>query len=257
MNSDDTEKEWFGDVTIGSTTLAIPDELDYTTYYTELSSELGGGAVGLAPFNFHQRETAPPTGESMDCNPYQKEERVLGLPDQLASVDISHYGPIYVVGTGPHFRVEFLPWMDVNQTWVDRTSLFQVDLSATSDNSGSTNRIARIESVSASGKAFKAAGTWRIRPIPGKVKSAGVAGNPNVSYVSSVVSGDLGALGIWNWYQFDVRLELSPGVFALESGNGVQANDLTQWMETPFETNADGETNTQDFIDMANQFTGN
>ena len=260
INTDNSTDEWLGSVTVGSTTLLVPDELDYTTYYTELSSELGGGVTGQAPFNFHQRETAPGAGETRDCNPYQKETRVLGRSDILDSVDISHYGPIYVVGEvgdGPHFRVEFLPWMDVNQTWVDRTSLFEVDISATSNSLGSTNRIARIKSTDANTKGFKAAGTWRIRPIPGKVKCAGVTGNPNVRYVSSVVSGDLGAIGIWNWYQFDVSLELEPGVFALDSGNGVQSTDLTQWMLTPYETNADGETDTQDFVDLANQYTGN
>jgi len=257
INASNDNGQWFGTISVGPIDLTGPIELDYTSYYTALSSELGGGAVGLAPFNFHQRETAPGAGQSMDCNPYQKETRVLGRPDTLDSVDISHYGPIYVVGDGPHFRVEFLPWMDVNQTWVDRTSLFEVDFSATSNSSGSTNRIARIKSTDANTKGFKAAGTWRIRPIPGKVKCAGVTGNPDVRYVSSVVSGDLGAIGIWSWYQFDVSLELEPGVFALDSGNGVQSTDLTQWMLTPYETNADGETDTQDFVDLADQYTGN
>lgn len=257
INKENTSGQWLGSVNVGSTTLTGPIELDYTSYYTELSSELGGGAVGLAPFNFHQREIGPGAGQSMDCNPYQTEERALGRTDQLQFVDISHYGPVYATGVDPQFRVEFLPWMDVNQTWVDRTSLFEVDFAVTGSDSGSTSRIARIKATAANKEGFKAAGTWRIRPITGRVKCAGVIGDPNVKYVSSVVSGDLGAIGIRSWYQFDVRLELSPGVFALESGNGVQANDLTQWLIEPFETNADGETDAQDFIDMANEYTGN
>ena len=240
-----------------------------TENYIQLSSELGGGVVGEVPYNFHQRETAPGPSQSMDCNPHQKEVRVLGLADQLDSIDISHYGPVFIdlnidpsgviEDIGAHFRVEFLPWMDVNQTWVDRTSLFEVDQTATSVNDPSgTNRAVRLMgSPTKNAKGFKAAGTWRIRPLTGRVKCGGVSANPDVQYASSVVSGDLGTAGSHGWYQFDVRLELQPGVFALDSGNGVEANDLAQWIETPYETNADGETDSQDFIDMAEQYTGN
>jgi len=262
INSGDTSNLWDGNIAIGSTTLAGPDELDYTTYYTQLSSELGGGAVGHAPFNFHQRETAPPAGESMDCNPYQNEVRALALSEKLDFVEISHYGPVYADGTGPHFRVEFLPGMEVNPVWVDKTSMFEIDSdiaipNPTGTSDGTASRVVTIKAVAGNKEAFKAAGKWRIRPIQGKVKCGSVVGNPNVRYTSSVVSGDLGTLGIFSWYQFDVLMELQPGIFALDSGNGTQASDLAAWMLTPFETNADGETNTQDFIDMANQYTGN
>ena len=260
---------WDGEVSVGLGPTDL-NRLILTENYTTLSDSIGGGAFGNSPFNFHQREEAPPAGENRDCNPYQLEVVDVGRSEELRSVVISHYGPVYVVtentdpialcdeiDTGPHFRVEFLPWMDVNPAWVDRTSLFEVDLCETSyDDPITLSRTVKLVAKDNNAKGFKAAGTWRIRPLAGRVKSGGYY-NPDVEYDSSVVSGDLGGAGDYSWYQFDVRLVLQPGVFALDSGNGVQASDLSQWIDTPYETNADGETDSQDFIDMAEQYTGN
>ena len=260
---------WDGEVSVGLSPTDL-NRLILTENYTTLSDSIGGGAFGSSPFNFHQREEAPPAGENRDCNPYQLEVVDVGRSEELRSVVISHYGPVYVVtentdpialcdeiDTGPHFRVEFLPWMDVNPVWVDRTSLFEVDLCETSyDDPLSLLHAVRLVAKDDNAKGFKAAGTWRIRPLAGRVKSGGYY-NPDVEYDSSVVSGDLGGAGDYSWYQFDIRLVLQPGVFALDSGNGPTSLDLASWITEPFETNADGETDSQDFIDMAEQYTGN
>ena len=91
------------------------------------------GAIGLAPFHFHQRTSAPPSGIARDCDPYQEELVVLGTSDPLDSVRISHYGPVYVDTTegGPYFKVEWR--LLSNRPWQDKTSLFEVDLTQTAD----------------------------------------------------------------------------------------------------------------------------
>jgi hypothetical protein len=148
-------------------------------YYTAVSSELGGGAIGLAPFNFHQRESDPPAGESRDCDPYQNEQILAGPLDDLSTVRIRHYGPVYVEGAGPHVRVEFRPrWFP--SVWQDKTSLFEVDTTQTGTSEGSATRDVHIKPSASNHGDFKVAGYWRIRPLTGKVKCASVSGNPEV-----------------------------------------------------------------------------
>jgi len=229
--------------------------------YTNLSSEFGGGATGLAPFNFHQRETAPSAGETRDCNPYQNEAVTITPLGSLNEVIISHYGSVYADGPGPHFRVEFRP--DIAPfpqvpAWTDKTSLFEIDPNQTGQSNLAGQRIAVIKATDSNKEGFKAAGRWRIRPLAGKVKCSDVTGNPDVAYNSSVVSGDLGSsTGMqYDWYAFRVFLEAPGGSTLLSTNNGPQASDLTAWILNPFETNASGTTNIQDFIDMAAQYTG-
>jgi hypothetical protein len=65
---------WSGAVTIGSTTLSGP-------YYTNLSSTLGGGAVGLAPFHLHDEDCVPANGST----------QAIGM---MTTIALRHYGPV-------------------------------------------------------------------------------------------------------------------------------------------------------------------
>lgn len=47
-----------------------------------LSSALGGGAVGLAPFNLHPTDCDPPHGASLEFDP-------------TTTVYLRHYGPVF------------------------------------------------------------------------------------------------------------------------------------------------------------------
>lgn len=267
INANDSSSIWATgtvQVVTDTGTVSLSDD------YFQLSSDLGGGAVGLAPFNFHQRETAPNSGldEDRDCDPYQNEivplayDPLSGSNEAKNSVTIAHYGSVYADGAGPHFRVEFRP--DIapfpsTPAWEDRTSLFEIDAtqSGTSNLTGQPTLV--IKAIASNKEGFRAADRWRIRPIAGKVKCSDVAGNPEVDYQSSVVSGDLGSsTGTqYSWYAFRTMLEAPSGAMLLNTGNGPQPSDISTWLTSPFEVNADGETNAQDFIDMANQYTGN
>lgn len=254
VNSGDTSDLWSGDVVVGSITL-VPN-------YTTLSSELGGGQVGIAPFNFHQRTTAPGAGQTRDCEPYQGE--VVMLPFDtgtnknvpLADVRIRHYGPVFADGSGPHFRVEFKSDV-LPSSWVDRTSLFEIDTDETATSALTAHRDVVIEGTALNGNGFTAAGRWRIRPLAGKVRSGDVVGNPDVAWDSNVESGDLGSgMGTqYDWYAFRVLLEAPEGGMLLDGGTS--ASDLTNWGVAPFEVNADGDTDTQDFSELADSYTGN
>lgn len=258
INSEDQSGLWNGDVKVikDSTTLTM----DGSTPYDYVSSELGVdplsgeslGAVGLAPFNFHQRTSAPPAGEDRDCDPYTGEAVFVGPSYRyLPEVRIRHYGPVYVDTAAEQyaytveFKSDVLP-----SSWVDRTELFMIDDSRTATD---TNAIAPHRDIylvpdgSKGNTGFEAAGRWRIRPndselmdpTNGPVKCADVDGNPDVDY-----SG---------WYTFRVFLEATGGGLLLE--NGTTSFEMTEWGIAPYEVNADGETDSQDFTDLANSYS--
>ncbi len=61
---------WSGTVTVGSIVLGPGQSPPYQSpHYGVLSSALGGGAVGLAPFNLHPADCDPPHGASLGFDP--------------------------------------------------------------------------------------------------------------------------------------------------------------------------------------------
>ncbi|HWQ28595.1 MAG TPA: hypothetical protein VNN12_06185 [Dehalococcoidia bacterium] len=102
---------WDGTVTVGSTTLSPQP------YYDELSSALGGGAVGLAPFNFH----AP------DCVP--EHDGTMSPPDDEA-ID-RHYGPVFIQGTDMPVIVERQRLHPPSSVWALVTSQHTASVSGT------------------------------------------------------------------------------------------------------------------------------
>lgn len=261
INQLNTSNTWDGTIQVfdGTTTTVLSPN------YTELSGELGdpismglgSGAVGVAPFNFHQRTTTPPAGVDRDCNPYHTEAVDVGDCEAITDLDeviIDHYGSVYVTGTGPHFRVEYKPDY-LPSSWTDATSQFEVDTTRTATSDGGTNRKAYLVPASGNSTHFNSAGRFRIRPLAGKVKCANVTGNPDVVYDSNITSGDLGSTGgtQYDWFQFRVRLSLCSGLTVFE-GEQVNAADIAAWPGAPFEVNADGQTDSQDFADMLDAY---
>jgi hypothetical protein len=233
-------------------------------YYKALSHTFGGGAIGLAPFNFHQfTGPAPIDRDDLDCNPQHLESFNIGAcgdSDSLNQVVIDHYGPIYAAaGTDPHFRVEFLTAIQPvpNGTpWVDVTHLFAVDTNQTSQSIASTKlKAVIIPDINTNKTGFSGIGAYRIRPIENRVKCAGVANNPNVAYDSNVVSGDLGSTTgqQYDWYQFNTGYVLCPNSLVFEDGQ-VSSADLAAWLDEPFEVNMDGDICSQDFDMMLNAY---
>lgn len=280
LNHRNNAEPWDGEVSVGlSPTDSNRTILDEN--YTILSGAIGGGgSFGNVPFNFHQRVAAPPVGESYDCNPYQTEVVHVNAVRSLDKVVISHYGPVYYSVepddlTPMPFRIEFKPAFAPfpnSASWVDRSDLFEV-LTETQNPDGTTtvwtntsdlqavrNRNIVIQGNSAKNNhGFEAAGTWRIHLKDEYFKCAGVFQTPVVKWVSGIQAENCSDSDgtVYSWYQFRVLLEAGGGGSLLQGGNGPEASDLSEWIIEPFETNADGETDTQDFIDMANVYTGN
>ncbi len=246
--------------------------------YTELSAELGGGQAGLVPYNFHQRVSAPGTDPSTgnpyprDCDPYFKE--VVTVPQLnpaglLDAVKLQHYGPVYIVNAGDdpapgeHFHIEFYAdYQSTNPQWIDRSSQFVVEIpdpanpDITDPSIGDT--VVRLVPITSNRTGFIASGYWRITPKEDKVKCANVPGGLNVKYRSDVSAMPVdGTTATLQWYRFRVLQQTTSQMSLLNSGNGAQASDLSAWLIAPYETNADGETNQEDFVDMAEEMANN
>tara|TARA_A100001391_G_scaffold194808_2_gene171438 strand:- start:3100 stop:5253 length:2154 start_codon:yes stop_codon:yes gene_type:complete len=268
-NYDESLVSWDGKVSVGPTPLDTdPDTIFLNENYTVLSGEIGGGSFGRAPFNFHQRTTAPPDGIARDCSPYHTEAFPIGAFDKFEEVTISHYGPVYVDGTGPHFRVEFKPpfssvisdeppYTAEPWVWEDRTSSFEVDTTRSGTDAASAHQKIVIRTVAGNTTGFKsAAGQWRIRPLVDKVRCSTVTNDPNVKYDSNVKARDLdGATGDeYSWYAFRTDIMSTSGMMLLSGGNGPTAADLSTWLSEPYETNGDGTTDYRDFMDIAEAY---
>ncbi|MFM9995024.1 MAG: hypothetical protein ACKVU4_04395 [Phycisphaerales bacterium] len=105
VNGGNSGGTWTGGVTIGSTTLS-------GLYYTNTSSSLGGGSVGLAPFHLHDEDCTPPNGYS-------------GAPPGDNKLRLRWYGPLSWSSGDP-----VTVWYRVHpsQTWIEITADFIFDI---------------------------------------------------------------------------------------------------------------------------------
>ena len=87
INSADDSGSWSGDIFVGSTTLSPKGA------YTQTG--LGGGAVGLAPFDLHKQ----------DCDPPYSGSTWPTTTSATLDIDLVHYGPIEHDGAGAPFLV--------------------------------------------------------------------------------------------------------------------------------------------------------
>jgi hypothetical protein len=252
VNQSNGTGDWMGTVQIndGSTLTSLAEN------YTTLSTSIGNGAAGLAPFNFHQFTGPMPADPAdLDCNPFHTQTIFVGncegdLPT-LREVVIDHYGPVFASGTGDHYRVEFRPDYFPSD-WENVTHLFQVDETQTATTNGGANRKVVLKTVSSAG--IQASGYFRFRPLANKVKCANVSGIPDVAYDSNIVSGDLGNTSSgsqYDWYQFRMRLRVCRQTeMIIFENEQVNAADITAWIDQPFEVNMDGQVCSQDLADM-------
>lgn len=149
-------------VRIGS---ASPESVTSATkFYDTLFSEFGGGAVGVAPFNFHPQESAP------------KHNAVVTLAgdELLVAAAVRLYGPAFT-DLGAEMLVEHLAPGAV--AWADRSAEFET--LAETDEQGSRTILVRAIAPASFG-----AGQWRLRPVAGTMLSARAIGTPEVRFDS-------------------------------------------------------------------------
>ena len=176
-------------------------------HYEALPSELGGGAIGLAPFNFHAKACVPVKGGSV---------ALLTLTEQQNyEAVIEHYGPVFA-NSSPALLIERR--VDMSTGWVDVTSQFTVTVADSSD-----PRSREVRFKPSSGNAWV---TAQYRVSPDELRCADVAGTPFVVYQSGC---DMGCF--LDTYGFTVNTNSGCQGSADTNGDGfVTPADFSAWI---------------------------
>ncbi len=220
VNAANSGGTWTGTVNVGSIQLkpnniVSPD--DSAPYYWRVSSNLGGGAVGLAPINLYGPDCAPendPDGTGVGIF-----ENALHAPG--GHVEARFYGPIQkknAAAWSTHVMVQCrplppnpdcnYPWTVDPCSWIDVSSAFDV----AGPEASTTDQLAR-RTITLSPRAgyHVRPGIYMAYPVESdSVRSADVAGNPAAVWPAAcdenlgtdrpgyvfVVSGDCNADGI-------------------------------------------------------------
>jgi len=135
-----------------------------TKFYETLFAEFGGGAVGIAPFNFHTQESFPKHNATI----------TLASNELLVAAAPRFFGPVFT-DIGAEMVVEHLA--PGASAWVDRSAEFETE--CVTDELGDRSVV-----VHALAPASFTAGAWRLRPVAGTILSARAIGTPEVRFDS-------------------------------------------------------------------------
>lgn len=141
VNANNQGAAWLSNITVGGVALSpIPD-------YAQTSAQLGGGAVGYAPYTLHATDCNPAHGASITLNQLPKPVRV------------RHYGPVTSGGGGSPVTVEtrILPG---SGPWTDITADFKITL-----HPANNLRDIAVEQNPSALIGFQAGREYRIRPV--------------------------------------------------------------------------------------------
>lgn len=223
---------WFGNVVVAGTTLGpVTPPPGTAPGYTVLSTDLGGGAVGLARFDFHRVESNPKNGSKMSTPPafaelvfYGPVELIDDNPDQIPVI-VERAGALVTLPWGCTSPCD--PGCEPLNDWADVSSQFLASVS------GRTLTVSGL---------FENGYRYRVRSRQGagdRIACVGVEGSPTVRFHTPGTAGCPDGN-----YVFSVV-----PVMPLDlSGDGrVSGEDLLVWAETP--TDVD-QSETADIVDL-------
>lgn len=227
LNASNAAGTWTGDVVVGSLTLS-PEP-----HYSQLSSQLGGGAVGLAPFKVH----------GQDCDPPHLSVLTDGdVGEGLAGIVVRHYGPV-------NFDSEEFPFVVLETelpTSVDApdgpyweccgsTCLgtpVDVSSSLTATRSPTNPREVILEGVG--GFKFTVWHTYCIKPVlsgDASLYCEEVSGSPSVT-------------------DYKYRFAIIGSMFDLNQSGDVEYGDVTAWFNEPADFNGDDSADSADLAEL-------
>ncbi|VAX36479.1 hypothetical protein MNBD_PLANCTO03-1561 [hydrothermal vent metagenome] len=237
VNSNNGSGVWETDatVTVDSTALSpIP-------YYNNKSDDIGGGAVGLAPFYCHYKDCSPrgtKVDEDTNTGYEQLEPCDEGYHAQLrvspyatsSTVTIRHYGPVKQEGTGKPFEVWSKP---INEDPCDGEDWNWGEVTGSFTHSFPSSDPRAIEITGP----FADAHDYLIRP--------------ETSGAVMLVCDGLTTSNTVPVKDYDYRIR----VFYLQNLNmagGLEAGDIAAWLLDPADTTLDGTTDNNDLVDVIN-----
>lgn len=185
-NNANASNTWSGAFKVNGTALSSPP------YYTTPASSIGGGSVGLVPFNLHGVSCVPADGDtvatvypdscpgsSLLCDP----EAPNNVANARKWVTMRMYGPVVFAGEGKPCTIERR--VIGGSTWTNVTSDYRFDIYTSSDGDGTPDageRVIRVRRESTSClKYFPVGYDYRVRPVTDHVKCKGVNGGNTVN----------------------------------------------------------------------------
>ena len=219
INQNDNGSDWLGK--ISASTYGIgPGEggSEESPDYTLLSADLGGGAIGLVPFDLH----------TTDCDPvqYATVSEPAGGP-ALQSVRIRHYGPVFDnSASGMPVTVErklaFYPvWVDVTDEFEAEVDTLTRDLIVSDADGGDLD-------------GFECPALYRIKPVSGDLICDGTA---------ELLADEVDVAAYT--YQINVQCKADLSINGM-----VDEPDTAIWAQNPVDVNVDGLVDTQDLADI-------
>ncbi len=211
--------------------------------YEVSMSDLGGGAIGQAPFNFHQKDSIP-----------VHDSTVFPIP---IPVQIEFYGPVYDLSGTPSIKIE--EKLTVGGQWADVTSRFD-----TFSESSPTTLVRFITIVRKPLQAgFHSNHSYRFSVIGDGLKCANVVGNPTVRFCNRedgmcVVSLEPADVCTPSFGPDEKYYRFSVGGFLMLNLNGdqcVDSLDVACWLAQPVDFNEDAAANVVDLNIMLDYIT--
>ncbi len=209
INANGADGVWSGNVTVGSTHLSpVPS-------YTNLPASLGGGAVGLAGFNFHAQACSPVHLSAVWPPP--------------ASVIVDHYGPVIenVSGPPPVFKIEHRPIGSGTENWTDQTAQFSMMVE-------SVFPFRHVTVTPTTGNSFLASKEYRIQP---QFES----GTSGMTALRCRYPGPFVGVVVYDYRFFTVP------PYDMNGDGSINSIDVAVWPTQPRDFNADSAAN---FVDL-------
>lgn len=212
-----------------------------TPYYSLPAFELGGGSVGLAPFNLHDESCVPVNGDESEpistslelsgqcldqCEP-------LGASGSITEAIVRHYGPVQWASGDPLTVKRRSLACGGSETWTNVTSSFDFAIK-----SGSDDREIEVTYTAAGDPFWPIDYEYRIEPVAGVLKCKNVTGNPDVADYD---------------YEFSLLADCAESFMAHYDQNDDEALcglDLVTWSASPVDLNGDTVADEMDLEDL-------
>lgn len=221
INADNAAGTWVGDVRIGGPSGTV---LSPVPFYTDDAATVGGGAVGLVPFNYHPVDGVPDDDATIYAAPAEP-------------VEMWFYGPVKAdpSAAGSPLRIEARSTKFANNPWVDVTDDFTVTVSG----SGVSRKVEITKGPNNTW--FGVMNEYRFLPVQANDAVNGFRRLLCADLNAEVPAHDGGA----DPYSFKFPLTSIP--LDLSLNGTVDTPDAVIWMAEPVDYDGNGTAGAEDF----------
>jgi hypothetical protein len=206
-------------------------------YYNNKSADIGGGAVGLVPYNCHLKDCDPVASQPyLDaCDQGYNAIKKVAQGGQVSAVTVRHYGRVLRAGTGKPFTVKRkqigVDPCDGGDNWTDVTDSgpFTITMHPSGD-----DRAYRIDGP------FAPAYDYMIQP------KRTVGQGLDYLYCDDLDFNEANRVALED-YGYRLRVVV---VQDLTMNGALETADIDAWIDEPVDTTLDGLVNNEDLADV-------